>query len=91
MTKRTRLPAYLNAGAETLIDDAAALREAFTASDKAWQDLDVAAILAYYHYPCMMLTSAGVLVRNSKEELQPSIASSGDDMKSADLWEKCDR
>ena len=84
MTKKTKLPAYLNAGAETMGDDATALQQVLTAYDRAWEDLNVEAILAHYHYPCMLLTPAGVLVRDSEEELRPSITSTVEDMKSAD-------
>ena len=38
----------------------------------------------FYHYPCMILSSVGVLVKNSAEELGPFIVGVVDDMKSAD-------
>lgn len=83
MTESKTLPGYMNTGDDTVANDEAELRGVFTAYDGAWQNLDVEAILPYYHYPCMLLTSVGVLVKNSAEELRPFIAGIVEDMKSA--------
>ena len=83
MVENNTLPSYMNTGADTVNDDEAELRAAFTAYDEAWQNLDVEVILGYYHYPCMLLTSVGVLVKNSAEQLRPFITGIVNDMNSA--------
>ena len=85
MVENNTLPSYMNTGADTVNDDEAELRAAFTAYDEAWQNLDVEAILGYYHYPCMLLTSVGVLVKNSAEQLRPFITGIVNDMNSANF------
>ena len=56
-----------------MTDDTGSLRRVVSAYDQVWQDLDVEAILAHYHYPCMVLTPEGVAIRNDAEQLRPAI------------------